>query len=100
MLPFAVNYLRNDWVFVGSRLVLLLAVLGFSAFNNLMHSALQTTMEMNAAIIQAALPASIFVLNFAFFRLSATKYRLLGFPIAVLGVVAIVVQGQWQVLLE
>jgi hypothetical protein len=66
MLPFAVNYLHNDWVFVGSRLVLLLAVLGFSAFNNLMHSALQTTMEMNAAIIQAALPASIFVLNFCF----------------------------------
>ena len=102
VLPFALNYLRNDWALVRSRLVflLLLAILGFTAFNNLMYSALQTTTAMNAAIIQAALPASIFVLNFTFFRLSVTKYQLLGFPIAVLGVVAIVAQGRWQLLLE
>jgi drug/metabolite transporter (DMT)-like permease len=40
------------------------------------------------------------VLNFVFFRLSATKYQLLGFPITVLGVATIVAQGQWQVLRE
>jgi drug/metabolite transporter (DMT)-like permease len=102
LLPFALRYLRNDWAQVRSRLIFLfiLGAIGFTVFNNLMYSALQTTTAMNVAIIQAALPASIFLLNFAFFRLRATKYQLLGFPITVLGVVAIVAQGQWQVLLE
>jgi drug/metabolite transporter (DMT)-like permease len=102
LLPFALRYLRNDWALVRSRLLFLfvLGAIGFSLFNNLMYSALQTTTAMNVAIIQAALPASIFVLNFVFFRLSATKYQLLGFPITVLGVATIVAQGQWQVLRE
>jgi drug/metabolite transporter (DMT)-like permease len=102
LLPFALRYLRNDWALVRSRLLFLfvLGAIGFSLFNNLMYSALQTTTAMNVAIIQAALPASILVLNFVFFRLSATKYQLLGFPITVLGVATIVAQGQWQVLRE
>ncbi|MFQ3244356.1 MAG: drug/metabolite transporter (DMT)-like permease [Arenicella sp.] len=102
LLPFALHYLRNDWALIRSRLLFLLVAgtAGFTLFNNLMYSALQTTTAMNVAIIQAALPATIFLLNFAFFRLSATKYQLLGFPITMLGVVAIVAQGQWQVLLE
>jgi len=102
LVPFASRYLRDDWVLLRSRLMFLFALgaLGFAVFNNLMYSALQTTTAMNAAIIQAALPASIFMLNFVLFRLKVTKYQLLGFPIAVLGVVAIVAQGQWRVLLE
>ncbi len=102
LLPFALHYLRNDWALIRSRLIFLLlaGTAGFTLFNNLMYSALQTTTAMNVAIIQAALPATIFLLNFAFFQLNATKYQLLGFPITVLGVVTIVAQGQWQVLLE
>jgi len=100
VLPIAYKYLANDWVLIRKRLVFIfvLGAIGFSVFNNLMYSALQTTTAMNVAIIQAALPASIFILNFLFYGLSATKYQMLGFPITVLGVLAIVSQGQWQVL--
>jgi len=100
VVPIAYKYLRNDWALIRGRLIFLFALgtIGFSLFNNLMYSALQTTTAMNATIIQAALPASIFLLNFVFYKMNATKYQLIGFPITVVGVVAIVYQGQWQVL--
>jgi len=100
VVPIAYKYLRNDWALIRGRLIFLFALgtIGFSLFNNLMYSALQTTTAMNATIIQAALPASIFLLNFVFYKMNATKYQLIGFPITVVGVVAIVSQGQWQVL--
>jgi len=100
VLPIALKYLRNDWALIRQKLLFLfvLGTIGFSLFNNLMYSALQTTSAMNVAIIQAALPASIFVLNFIFFRVRASIYQLLGFPITVVGVIAIVSQGQWQIL--
>jgi len=100
VVPIAYKYLHNDWALIRGRLIFLftLGMIGFSLFNNLMYSALQTTTAMNATIIQAALPASIFLLNFVFYKMNATKYQLIGFPITVVGVVAIVSQGQWQVL--
>jgi drug/metabolite transporter (DMT)-like permease len=102
IVPIAYKALSKDWMMVREKLLFLfvLGAIGFSMFNNLMYSALHSTTAMNVAIIQAALPASIFVLNFVVFRMSASKYQLLGFPITVVGVLAIVSQGQWQVLSE
>lgn len=100
ILPVAYQYLRNDWLVIRGKLLFLFALgtIGFSTFNNLMYSALQTTTAINVAIIQAALPASIFVLNFILYRVSATKYQLLGFPMTVTGVIVIACQGRWQLL--
>ena len=100
VLPISYKYLRDDWALIRRKLLFLFALgaIGFSLFNNLMYSALQTTTAMNVAILQAALPASIFVLNFMFYKVRANKYQLLGFPITVVGVIAVVSQGQWQVL--
>jgi len=94
-------HLKRDWGAIRPRLVFLfvLGAIGFTIFNNLMYFALQSTTAMNVAIIQAALPASIFILNFLIYRLRANAYQLIGFPITVLGVIAIVAQGHWQTLL-
>lgn len=102
VVPIAFKILARDLSVVRERLLFLfvLGATGFSVFNNLMYSALQTTSAMNVAIIQAALPASIFLLNFMFYRMSANRYQLLGFPITVVGVITIVSQGQIQVLRE
>jgi len=102
VMPFAAKYLRKDWGGVRHNLLFLfvLGTIGFTAFNNLMYSALQTTTAINVAIIQAALPASIFVLNFAIFRLKATGAQLLGFPITFVGVLVIVSHGNWQILTQ
>lgn len=99
-LPIAYKYLRDDWALIRSKLLFLfiLGTVGFSLFNNLMYSALQTTTAMNVAIIQAGLPASIFLLNFLFYKVSANRYQLLGFPVTVVGVIVVASQGQWQVL--
>lgn len=100
VLPIAYRCLLDDWVLIRRNLLFLFAlgVIGFSVFNNLMYSALQTTTAMNASIIQAALPASIFLLNYFFFNVRTSRYQLLGFPITIVGVMAIVAQGQWLVL--
>ncbi len=94
--------LKRDWQLIRPRLAFLfsLGLIGFTLFNNLMYLALQSTTAMNAAIIQAALPASIFILNFLIYRLRANSHQLIGFPITVIGVIAIIAQGQWQVLTQ
>ncbi len=95
-------HLKSDWQLIRPRLAFLfsLGLIGFTLFNNLMYVALQSTTAMNVAIIQAALPASIFILNFLIYRLRANSHQLIGFPITVLGVIAIIAQGQWQVLTQ
>ena len=94
--------LKRDWQLIRPRLAFLfsLGLIGFTLFNNLMYLALQSTTAMNAAIIQAALPASIFILNFLIYRLRANSHQLIGFPITVIGVTTIIAQGQWQVLTQ
>ena len=102
IIPVAYKYLLKDWAVVRDRLVylFLLGAIGFSVFNNMMYGALQTTTAMNASIIQAALPASIFLLNFLFFRVNTNRYQLVGFPVTVVGVAMIVSQGQLHVLIQ
>jgi drug/metabolite transporter (DMT)-like permease len=98
--PVAYKYLCKDWAIVRSKIIFLFALgsLGFSVFNNLLYNAVHSTTAINVAIIQAALPASIFVLNYLFFRTRVSKYQLFGFPITIVGVLAIVSRGEWQVL--
>ncbi len=100
VMPLAYKYLRQDWKLARRNLwfLFVLGAIGFSLFNNLMYTALQTTTAINAAIIQAALPIVIFVLNFIVYRISVNKDQLIGFTITVIGVLAVVAQGQWQLL--
>jgi len=100
VMPLAYKYLRQDWVLARRNLLFLfvLGAIGFSLFNNLMYTALQTTTAVNAAIIQAALPVVIFGLNFIVYRISVNKDQLMGFTITVIGVIVVVAKGQWQLL--
>ena len=94
------SQLRQDWQKIKPHLVFLfiLGTVGFALFNNLMYLALTATSAINVTILQSSMPLFIFILNFILFRVSATRYQLLGLPITVLGVILITTQGKWQVL--
>jgi len=102
LLPIAWKHIKADWHIAAPNLafLLLLGAIGFTAFNNVMYLALAHTTAINSALIQSAMPLFIFLLNFLFFRVRASRYQMIGFPITLLGVMIIAVQGHWNVLMS
>lgn len=102
LLPFALETLKNDWQKIRPKLVLLFALgtIGFALFNNLMYLALTATSAINVAIIQSSMPLFVFILNLIFFAVRVNKFQAIGFPITMVGVLAITFQGSVLLLLE
>lgn len=100
ILPFAWPHLKRDWQTLKPNILFLfvLGTIGFSAFNNMMYTALTHTTAVNVAIVQASLPLFIFALNFVWFRLNTTRNQIIGFPITVIGVIIITSQGSLEIL--
>lgn len=98
LFPFALPHLKRDWKKIRPKILLLfvLGIIGFTSFNNMLYTALKHTTVINAAIIQASLPLFIFALNFLWFRLTTTRYQLVGFPITLIGVIIITSQGSLE----
>lgn len=102
VLPFAWPHLRRDWAAIRPRLplLILLGAVGFTLFNNLMYTALNYTSAVNVAIVQAAMPLMVFLMNFAFYRIATTPVQLGGFALTFIGVAIIAGRGEWQVIAE
>ncbi|MEO0062093.1 MAG: hypothetical protein RLZZ08_653 [Pseudomonadota bacterium] len=93
--PFAIAPLRRDWraLLAGWKVVLLLGVLGIGAFNALLYSGLQFTTATNALLLQAAIPAVVVVLDRVLFGVRSSLWQSVGVGCSILGVVAIVFEG-------
>jgi drug/metabolite transporter (DMT)-like permease len=94
--PFALAALRRDWGALkhGAGVVLLLGLLGIGAFNALLYSGLQETTATNALLMQAAVPALVALLDRVVFGVRVGGLQALGIGASVLGVLAIVFQGE------
>lgn len=101
LLPFALPQLRRDWgaVKLHWNWFLIYGGLGFSLFNLLFYASANYTSAINMALIQAAIPMLILLINGVFFRQKLTIAQLLGLCMALSGVLLIVVRGDWAVLL-
>lgn len=99
--PFAIRHLRRDWQVIRPRLpfLIMLGIVGFTIFNNLMYSALVHTSAVNVALIQASMPLMVFALNFTLFKLRTTPMQLTGFGLTLCGVLAVVVRGDFETLI-
>lgn len=99
-LPFALPHLRREWPQIRPALpyLIMLGVVGFTLFNNLMYTALNHTSAVNVAIIQAAMPLMVFIMNFAFYRIATNSLQLGGFALTFIGVAIIASRGEWSVL--
>ncbi|MCV0394633.1 MAG: DMT family transporter [Rhizobiaceae bacterium] len=89
------RHFRRDWFTIRNHLPLLagLGFFGFTVFSVALYSALHFTTAINAAILQAGMPAVIFVANFLVFRMSVGVGQVAGFLLSLLGVALVVTAG-------
>lgn len=94
--PFALRDIRNDWPTIRKHWVLLsfYGMIGFTFFNVMLYAALTKTTAVNASIMQAAIPASVYLLNFAIFRVRVTFWQIAGFIVTLAGVAVVSTHGQ------
>ncbi len=102
ILSFSTGQIARDWPVLKQKwyIPVLLGVVGYAAFNGLLYSALQHTTALNAVILQAGVPAFIFLLNFVFFRVHVLGAQLIGFLLTLLGVLLTAGRGNIYTLFD
>lgn len=78
-------------------LVMLLGILGFTAFNALYYSAAHHTSGINIAIIQGSTPIIILLMGFIVFRNALSGLQMVGALLTILGVLVSASHGDWRV---
>ncbi|NML07182.1 DMT family transporter [Sphingomonas sp. G-3-2-10] len=101
LLPFAFASLKADRAVIRAhwKPILLLGLLGVAAFNALLYSGLRYTPASNAMLIQAAIPALVLLFDRLLFRERPRALQLLGVTASTLGVLFVVVHGDFAALL-
>lgn len=96
ILPFALPELKREWPTIKKhRLILTFyGAVGFTLFNILLYTALIKTSAVSAAIVQAALPATVYLLNFILFRVTVTIWQIAGFFFTLAGVLLVATRGE------
>ena len=100
LLPFAWPHLKRDWPVLRAHLplLLLLSVLGFAYNNAISFWAMQYTEALNALLIQSAGPVFVAMWSLALFGVRLTGAQLTGITISLLGVLTIILRGDWSAL--
>ena len=95
VLPLAWPHLKRDWPALKDnwRIMLLLGALGIGAFNTLLYTGLQSTMALNAMLLQAAQPALILIVAALLMKDHVSVRQIAGVIISLAGVLAIISQG-------
>lgn len=101
IIGFAWPHLKRDWPMILRhwKLVLLLAFLGVTLFNTLVYTGLQFTTAINALLMQSTMPVLIVLMSYLLFRETVTPLQIVGILLSLVGVLAIVGQGDMAVLL-
>jgi drug/metabolite transporter (DMT)-like permease len=94
---FAMPDLRRDWPVIRRNLgrLFLFGAFGFTLFNVLLYTALTKTSAVSSSIVQAAIPASVYILNFLIFRVKASLWQIAGFAVTLAGVVTVAARGEF-----
>jgi drug/metabolite transporter (DMT)-like permease len=100
LLPFAWPHLKRDWPALRTRLPLmvLLSATGFAANNALSYWGLQYTEALNALLIQSSGPLFVAVWSLTLFGVRLTWAQLAGITISLLGVLTIILRGDFGAL--
>ncbi|HZF46109.1 MAG TPA: DMT family transporter [Sphingomonadaceae bacterium] len=95
LLPFAARSVWNDRAALlsGWKMVLLLGVIGIATFNGVLYMGLGYTTASNALLLQAAIPALVALFDRIIFGTRPDPRQAAGVAVSILGVVAIVFQG-------
>jgi drug/metabolite transporter (DMT)-like permease len=100
LLPFAWPHLVRDWPLIRRHLpfFLLLAFTGFSGSNVLSYFGLQYTQALNALLLQSANPLIVAIWALIILRVRLTWPQAGGIAVSMLGVLTIVLRGDFATL--
>ena len=96
ILPFALPEIRREWPVIKNnwKILFFYGAFGFSLFNILLYSGLTRTSAVSGAIVQAALPATVYLFNFTIFRVKVTVWQIAGFIVTLAGVLTVATRGE------
>jgi drug/metabolite transporter (DMT)-like permease len=100
--PFAVGPLKKDWpaIINGWKALMLLGLLGVTAYNTILYSGLRRTTATNALLLQAAMPLMVVAFQRLLFGIRSPWGQLAGVSASVLGVLVIVFKGDPEMVLR
>jgi drug/metabolite transporter (DMT)-like permease len=81
-------------------LILLLGATGYCLNSIGVYEAVRFTTTINTSVINAFNPVLIAVAGYLLYRERITKFQLLGFILSLTGVLCIIFQGKWKLLLD
>jgi drug/metabolite transporter (DMT)-like permease len=95
LLPFLWRRILANWASLRPRLkvVVFMALFGFTGFNALFYIAAHSTTALNIGIIQGAIPIFVLLAAFAAYRTPVSLVQTAGVALTVLGVVLVASQG-------
>ena len=83
-----------------SFLLVVFGAFGIAGFNTFLYYGLQTTTATNALLINSSTPIFIILISSIIFRISITKFQLLGVFLSTLGVIYLILKGDINHILE
>src|SRR6187402_1913066 len=100
LLPFSWPHLKRDWPALRKSLplMLFLSLVGFAYNNAISYWALQYTQALNALLIQSSGPLFVALWSLALFGVRLTWAQLAGITISLLGVLTIILRGDFSAL--
>ncbi len=98
LLIFAHKLLVRDWGKLRRNLatLVLMGVLGFTAFNALFYIAAHTTSGLNMGIIQGAIPVFVLIGAFIIYRTTVSPLQIMGVVLTIIGVSMVASAGNLQ----
>lgn len=95
VLPFARTSLVRDWPLIRRHwaMMMLLSLLGVTAFNTLGYWSLQYTQALNALLLQSSSPLYVALFSLLLFGIRLTWAQTLGITISLTGVLIILLRG-------
>ena len=98
--PIAWPYVRRDWPVIKNHLPILffLGAVGVGSFNSLAYLGLNYTTAINALVVQSSGPVLIALASYVLFRDQLTWGQVAGIAISLVGVLVVIVQGDFGVL--
>ena len=102
LLPFTWYHAKRDWpaAIKGWKILVLLSVVGISAFNTLLYTAVHTTTAINGALIQTSMPALIILISLIVYQERVTVRQSIGVILCIIGASLVVLHGQIDSLLN
>ena len=95
ILPFAWQHLKRDWGAIRARLgtMIVLSIVGISAFNTLQYWALEHTHALNTLLLQSAGPLFVAVWSLILLGIRLTLAQTGGIALSLTGVLVILLHG-------